>query len=164
MINKYRETEYFCTPYGKVYSKQSGNLKEVKPLLNKDGYEYIFIYEKGRKRRKESVHRIVWESWVGKIGDNLTIDHADFNRTNNNIGNLSVMTFSENSKKKKESLSGLRSSVCKIDENDLILLFQMKGQRRNKIHKLTGIPKSSQIRIEKGISYRDDTIRLGLLK
>ena len=43
-----------------------------------------------------SVHRIVYESFVGRIPDGMQINHIDGNKQNNHISNLEVCTPQEN--------------------------------------------------------------------
>lgn len=37
-------------------------------------------------------HRLVWEKYYGKIPDGYQIHHIDFNKTNNDISNLQLVT------------------------------------------------------------------------
>lgn len=41
-------------------------------------------------------HRVIWYFFNGSIPDGLQINHKDFDRTNNNINNLELMTAKEN--------------------------------------------------------------------
>lgn len=41
-------------------------------------------------------HRVIWQMCVGDIPDDYQVNHKDFNRANNNISNLELMTAKEN--------------------------------------------------------------------
>lgn len=100
---------YYCTPSGKVLSiKVKGgqgkmalnNPRELKPKVDKDGYlEYCISYVDENKkhcRKYKRGHRLVWESFFGQIEGDLTIDHINFNKQDNSIENLRLLTRIEN--------------------------------------------------------------------
>lgn len=75
----------------------------VKQQLTKKGYMRVPL-NKNSKHKQYMVHRLVYEAFNGKIDENMEINHIDYNRTNNNINNLQVMTHTDNvrySKSKK---------------------------------------------------------------
>jgi hypothetical protein len=47
-------------------------------------------------------HRIIWEIFNGPIPEDMMIDHKDGNKANNNIGNLRLVTYSQNNINKKK--------------------------------------------------------------
>ena len=49
-----------------------------------------------KQRLWRRVHRVVYETHVGKIPKGFEIDHIDGNKHNNDITNLRVVTRSEN--------------------------------------------------------------------
>lgn len=49
-----------------------------------------------------AVHRIIWVLFNGEIDSNLTIDHNDRNRANNNINNLRLVDHKQNMNNKKD--------------------------------------------------------------
>jgi hypothetical protein len=65
----------------------------------KDGYATITLSKCG-KLKTHSVHRLLYEAFVGKIPDNLFIDHIDRNRLNNSLSNLRIVTQNINAKNK----------------------------------------------------------------
>lgn len=162
MLRQFRNTCYWLTPYGDVYSTHNGKYR----LLNKEnnkGYERVTIYI-SKKQRHFQIHRMMVESWLGIDLTDLTVDHIDFNPLNNNIKNLQVLTRSENSKRKKVGFFGVNNPKSKTKDADLLLFSQLIGKlKRKEIRELTGITKSSQIRIEKGLTYKPDLERLGVV-
>lgn len=163
MLKRYRDSNYFLTPYGLIYSAHNGKFRQLKPDISADNYEYVRLYI-NKHVRKKAVHRLMLEAWLGLDLTGLTVDHVDFNTRNNNIINLKPMTRSENSKKKKNGFGGVHNPKSRVRDCGLILLFKMRGEKRRLIRDATGISKSAQIRIEKGLTYAQDTIRLGLIK
>lgn len=65
----------------------------MKPA-NRNGYLRVSLNGK-----MYSVHRLVYETYVGEIPEKMVIDHIDGNRANNNLSNLQLTTQSKNVKK-----------------------------------------------------------------
>jgi hypothetical protein len=84
---------YLIDKFGNIYSTYSK--KNRKTFINTFGYISIFLSKEGKVYNR-LVHRLVYESWNGKIDDDLTIDHIDENKQNNSLSNLQVLTRSEN--------------------------------------------------------------------
>ena len=62
-----------------------------------DGINYYFVE-----------HRVIWYFHNGSIDENLVINHKDFDRANNDINNLELVTQSEN------TLYSLRNGRCHV--------------------------------------------------
>ena len=98
--------DYYVTKDGKIYSTKisprynpEGNLRLVRPRLHPSGYLYygLFIGEKKSKQRLwRRGHRLVYETFGGKIKKGFEIDHIDGNKHNNDITNLRAVTRSQN--------------------------------------------------------------------
>jgi hypothetical protein len=98
--------DYHICDDGRVYSTKvsprynpEGDLRLVKPRTHPSGYLYygLFIGEKKNKQRLwRRGHRLVYESFVGKIPAGYEIDHIDADKHNNDITNLRIVTRSEN--------------------------------------------------------------------
>ena len=67
---------------------------KIKSFDNGRGYQVVHLRKDG-KRYVKYVHRLVVESFIGFIGKN-DINHKDFNRANNNLNNLEIVTRKEN--------------------------------------------------------------------
>ena len=65
---------------------------------NTHGYHQVQLYHEGRVHQK-LVHRLMWETLVGDIPKDMTIDHIDNDHTNNSLSNLQLLSKSDNSKK-----------------------------------------------------------------
>jgi hypothetical protein len=55
-----------------------------------------------------SLHTEIWEKHYGPVPEGMTIDHKDFNTSNNTKGNLELMTSVANSNRRK----GVRKLKC----------------------------------------------------
>lgn len=89
---------YLATSDGDIISERTG--KKLKPWLNNSGYQCIRL---GRDRKTKLVHRIIAECFFGK--SELTVDHLDGNKMNNNINNLEYVTSKENNIRMKDRTS-----------------------------------------------------------
>lgn len=90
--------KYEVSNYGRIRSlryRGSYRITELTPQNNGRGYLFVGLRDKGPKNMFY-MHRIVWESFNGKIPDNLQINHMDCNPQNNRLDNLSLVTVSEN--------------------------------------------------------------------
>lgn len=65
----------------------------LKPKIDKDGYLEVALY-KNSKSKFYRVHRLVANAFIGE--SDLTINHKDENKQNNNIENLEYMTTKNN--------------------------------------------------------------------
>lgn len=58
-------------------------------------YKYV-VLANNNYRKKFLVHRLVYETFYGKIQDGYTVDHIDKNPLNNCLSNLQCITQQEN--------------------------------------------------------------------
>ena len=94
-MKRFRETNYYVTEDGKIYS----SLKDLylKPSLSKNGYYRVTIYV-NNKREYYNIHRMVAECFIGKPTNNIQVNHKDCNKTNNHFLNLEYCSGIENMK------------------------------------------------------------------
>lgn len=69
--------------------------KILRPSLNKSGYLYVCICEKGKKKLFR-VHKLVALAFLGDIPDNLEINHINGIKTDNRKDNLEYVSRSYN--------------------------------------------------------------------
>jgi hypothetical protein len=99
---------YLVSSNGDVYSKdrivKSGNYsyfkkgrKLVQTFNKKQGYYFVCL-SVDKKRKNISVHKLVANAFLGHIpcGYEITVDHIDENKKNNNCSNLRLMSSVEN--------------------------------------------------------------------
>ena len=66
----------------------------MKDYIDRYGYKLIGLYKEG-KSKSFRVHRLVVEAFKG-IPETMEVNHKDYNRTNNRLSNLEVVTTDEN--------------------------------------------------------------------
>lgn len=129
--------KYSITEDGLVlsYSKKSKGkvLKPQAATQNKKYYQVRLFNQEYPNGKLHYLHRLVYEAFVGEIGDDNTIDHIDENTSNNHYTNLQVMTQSDNSSKSNSKKMKL------VDEKDEIRrLYHEEKWSQTKIAKHYG--------------------------
>ena len=85
---------------GNVYSNKQRKERKLKPQRasqSRKGYFQVRLFTKDYpKGRLQYVHRLAYETFVGKIDKGREIDHMDGDTTNNSIENLQLLTPREN--------------------------------------------------------------------
>lgn len=98
---KVGDNTYLINEFGAVY-KLYHNDAEKKPFVNKYGYKFHNFHISNYGRCSKTVHKMVYETFVGPIPFGMTIDHVDDDKTNNHYLNLQLMTPGDNVAKAKE--------------------------------------------------------------
>lgn len=91
---------YFCDTKGVIHSFENFSFGEViEGSVGSSGYKAVNIVYKG-KRRNVEIHQLVCVTHIMSdyIEKGLVCLHADNDKLNNNISNLSVGTYSKNNK------------------------------------------------------------------
>lgn len=92
-FKQFRDTKYYISEDGEVYSIFSNII--LKPYITRDGHKRVDIYHNG-KCKHEFVHRLVYETWIGQIPNDMQINHIDDDKDNNHVSNLYCGTQKEN--------------------------------------------------------------------
>ena len=94
---------------GKYQIDENGNVKSLnyrgntktehllKPMKRGNGYLYVDLYDFNGKHHKESIHRLVAETFIENINNLPCVNHKDENKENNSINNLEWCTYKYNS-------------------------------------------------------------------
>ena len=82
--------DYLVCKEGFLFNKKSGRVLKGN---DRCGYKRVRI-----DGAYYSVHRLVYETFVGPIAENMVIDHIDGDKGNNNLENLRCISQSENMK------------------------------------------------------------------
>ena len=108
---------YYCSNCGQVLSirwKGKCNIKYakiLKPTVSNSGYKYVTI-QKNKKQKTKTVHRLLAMTFLEDYTEDLTVDHKDNDKLNNNLDNLKMATMREQSRNKKSAV-GVRKVVNK---------------------------------------------------
>ena len=67
-----------------------------------------------------AIHRVIWSYYNGEIPENCVIHHKDFNKDNNELSNLELLTFTEHTKIhadiRTKKFAGRRFNELKFDK------------------------------------------------
>ena len=91
-------TNYNITVTGKVINNKTG--KVLKPILKKEsGYYCVTLCSETLPTKQETLHRLVYETFVGEIKKGMHIDNIDGNKLHNHVKNLEQVTSEENTRR-----------------------------------------------------------------
>lgn len=95
---------------GRYYSMCKEKL--IKTVVG-NGYKQLTLYLNGEKSTKK-VHQLMAENFLNHTpcGMELVVNHIDYNKLNNNIDNLEIVTNRENSNKKHLNSTSKYVGVC----------------------------------------------------
>jgi hypothetical protein len=119
--------DYEVSNFGNIRCLNADKIKKrgVNFLQSKDTYGYLRVgLVKNKKSKTIKTHRLVCKYFLPNYDESLTVNHKDYNKQNNHIDNLEMITSSENvldyqlkvvSKKSKSSVKGVmyHTQVCK---------------------------------------------------
>jgi hypothetical protein len=94
-MKQFRNTYYYVTEEGKVYSNRFGKMKELKGS-NCKGYLLIGI-NMDNKHKTHFIHRLVAECYLENYSEELKVNHKNLIKTDNRLENLEMVTAKENS-------------------------------------------------------------------
>ncbi len=107
------DSEYVSIPFTKnyfinrsgtvIHIYKNGKIRELKPYIEPNGYLRVCMTDNNNKSRKFYVHRLLGLMFIQNPDKNPLIDHKDHDRRNNNLSNLSWVTYRGNSRNRKIS-------------------------------------------------------------
>ena len=86
---------YQVSNLGRIKSYWRGQDRILKQTLDKRGYYGVRLYKNG-KGKHLNVHRLVAETFLGKIPKGLVVNHINEIKTDNRLENLEICTIKEN--------------------------------------------------------------------
>lgn len=93
--------DYQASNLGRIKSLKLGKERILKSGLSTGGYRVVIIHH-NKKRYAKKVHQLIAIAFLNHIpcGHKSVVNHKDFNRVNNNLNNLEIITHRENGNKK----------------------------------------------------------------
>ena len=83
---------YYVSKLGHVFTiGRTSQLKEIAPCKTPKGYLKVWLYKNG-KRKMFYVHRLVAQAFLENPDALPMVNHKDFDKTNNDVGNLEYCT------------------------------------------------------------------------
>ena len=117
------EGKYLIDEQGNIYS----NLKNRYLSINKKVYATVSLVNSHGLQRQFSVHRLLYETYVGEIPQGYQIDHIDGNKLNNSLENLEAVTPKENSRRAVNNklrdysdISGDNNKLTRLTDSDFL--------------------------------------------
>jgi hypothetical protein len=123
--------DYKISNYGDIFSIISNKL--LSKSVNEEGYEMIRL-TKNDERPGFSIHRLVFRTFSGEIPENKVVDHINRISSDNYVGNLRLLTYSENNINR----SYKKSKFHEIYQYTLDNKFLMKWESAENIEINTG--------------------------
>ena len=125
-IFKVHKSGYLISNLGRI---KGVRVEYITPTLGKNGYLITSLPIKG-KRGWYSVHRAVYETFLGEIPKGKVINHIDGNKQNNSIDNLECITNAENTQHAYDAglakgLVGEDNSMSKLSAEDFLQVCQL---------------------------------------
>ena len=131
--------EYGADIYGNVYSFKYGNTRKMKIARSDKGYCYVILQANG-KRTKQYVHRIMLETFVGRMPSGKEVLHLNDIKADNRLDNLKYGTHLENVRMG-------RVTKFKVKDVDRIRQLHREGETQAKIAKMFDVHYSTICRI-----------------
>lgn len=92
--------DYQVSNFGRVKSFKCGKEKILKPQIDGRGYYIVTLFK--NYSNIKNIHKLVAIHFLNHkpCGFKLVVNHKDFNRLNNNVDNLEIVTQRENANQK----------------------------------------------------------------
>lgn len=123
---------YMASNLGNIKSLRFGKEKILKTRQKNSGYLNVNLW-KDKKSITMLVHRLVASAFYGALNVSITVNHKDFNKKNNNISNLELMSIRDNiihafnNKRRSEAYKkGSSNGRSKLVEEDIATIRSLK--------------------------------------
>ena len=124
--------DYQVSNLGRVKSLKFGKERILKKSLNGTGYNHVILYKDNVSKTIE-IHKLVAIAFLNhKLdGMKLVVNHIDFNRLNNNVDNLEVVTNRENTNQKHLKSTSKYTGVCWVkSKNKWQSQIRINGEKK----------------------------------
>tara|TARA_R110000744_G_C19011960_1_gene523131 strand:+ start:105 stop:581 length:477 start_codon:yes stop_codon:yes gene_type:complete len=104
---------YKISNLGNIKSLKSKKERILNPGVDSTGYLTVALCKES-KPKTFKVHQLVATAFLNHTpcGHKLVVNHIDFNKTNNNVNNLEIVTQRKNTNKKHLNSSSEYTGVC----------------------------------------------------
>lgn len=122
---------YQISNFGNVKSVRFDKEKLLLPQTNSKGYYFVVLCDK-TKRKQMQIHQLVAIAFLNHIPCKmeLVINHINFDKKDNNVSNLEIVTNRENSNRKHlKSTSKYTGVSFEKDRNKWISQIKINGKR-----------------------------------
>ena len=122
---------YQISNFGNVKSIRFDKEKLLLPQTNSKGYYFVVLCDK-TKRKQMQIHQLVAIAFLNHIPCKmeLVINHINFDKKDNNVSNLEIVTNRENSNRKHlKSTSKYTGVSFEKDRNKWISQIKINGKR-----------------------------------
>ena len=106
--------QYAASTLGNIKNNKTNNV--LKPKIN-NGYLYVHLSNGNAKYSYVSVHKLVALAFLSNEGDRNTVNHKNYDKTDNRVTNLEWATMAEQNKHKRERSNTPGKSVIQFDLN-----------------------------------------------
>lgn len=146
---------YYAGDDGVIYSRhnnrwgKSDDLKPLKPIIGKNGYEYVGLAAQNGTKPRVPVHRLILEAFNGAApGSGFECRHLDCNKRNNKPSNLAWGTRADNmldSSKAGRTNRGTRTKGSVLNQALVLMARELHGEgmRTKEIGDLFGVSKTT---------------------
>src|SRR5574337_896491 len=90
------EEHYMISTYGQVKSLKLGCERILKLQKRRNGYLQVDLRLSGQKKKTSLVDRLVAKAFLEDWDENMTVNHKNFDRADNRVENLEMMSHSKN--------------------------------------------------------------------
>jgi len=152
IVDVFNFHNYVVSDQGLIMNKKTG---KILTPISKNGYLHIRLSD-GKKIWCKSLHRLVYESFKGKIKDGFQINHINGIKHDNSLDNLEEVTPRVNTEKMLFLKKGEFVNTAKLKPEQImeIRLAKSKGVNSNILSKKYSISKSTINRIARGITWK----------
>jgi hypothetical protein len=133
-------TIYLVSNHGRVKNTKTNYIKKT----DIDRYGYVRTNIHGKNKL---MHRVVCSVWLSDYSENLTVNHKNFNRTDNRSENLEMASIGDNIRKSSSvgryTRNGEKNNNCKRSFETILMLktYIQSGFSDTEIAKITLIPR-----------------------
>ena len=121
---------YLISNLGNIKSVKFGKERDLKPQINSKGYYFVCL-SKDNIRKQMLVHQLVVIAFLNHIpcGMKLVVNHINFNKQDNKLSNLEIVSNRENSNRKHlKSTSKYTGVSFEKDRNKWLAQIRIDGK------------------------------------